>query len=125
MEYSEAGRQTGRTHRLPIQQAFRTTTVPSRHTEPGSVLPRVKITSQREFHFGTRAAAGDCSSESPDSVVRATDAKWLIHCLCTVIHCSLWRIKSASFRNSGRGMRWCGIVCCSPTCVDNIDCYIP
>ncbi|PYY20610.1 MAG: hypothetical protein DMG62_22900 [Acidobacteria bacterium] len=39
---------------------------PAISTEHSSVLARVKIASQRKFHFGTQTAVGECSSQSLD-----------------------------------------------------------
>jgi len=78
-------------------------------TEHSSVVPRVKIRSQRKSHFGTDATVEDACCNGRHWV-RATDGESRNSLL---IHCSFPAVKIANFDNPRRCMTLRGIVRCS------------
>src|SRR5207248_336970 len=91
-------------------------------TEPGSVLLRVKIASQRGNVILELARLWEGARRNRPKLARSTDANSRIHCLFTVIHCCFWRGKIANFPNHRRGRRLRGIVRCSPPLLETIRC---
>src|SRR5205814_10002687 len=110
-----------------VHSAFVCPERPSLSTEPASAPKLVRcyhesrLRVNEKCHFGTQAA-WESAGRNHSTLARATDANFAIHCLFTVIHCSLWRRKIANFRNPLPGRRLRGSVRCSPPLLEKIRC---
>jgi len=91
-------------------------------TELGSVLPRVKIASQRKMSFWNSGGRGRVLVAIIRRWREQRIANFRIHCLFTVIHCSWWPGKNSNFHNPWRCMWLRGIVRCSPPFCKTIRC---